>query len=431
MKDATSTIVEYVQLLVEKKIREADISDGQKAKWGSRKHVSDLKRRLKEAEYWRDKQKKGSEKRAHYRNVVNDIKRQLSAATKDSKKSDLEEAANVVSQLSELLLEKKDLVAKNYSNPNEKRPGIVISTEKFDWTQWPSTPVSFDYKIPGTGRGEATLAWLMNGSIMGQNIPWDLQGASDGTYVTEPKEKWEVKEPDDFIVRLGGPSSAKAVADVLFEMTGVVKKVNYFFKDDSEDMMNIKRSMDEKDKELLKSFNEEDSDQFKTGNVTKSRYNLLLRCIDIIKKSLNSEFSVSPNEKPGNKYVEFGDRDNSTTIKKDVTIKLYKRLGALAGIPDEELKVTPQERIAQNFDHEAFTDTSAWRKKTDLWESNDLFKSVVSTSMQGLTGMIFVDSSGYCAIPTAHVASALKFESVSSNRIKFRVAIGKPKAATS
>jgi hypothetical protein len=80
MEDLRETLAELVQLIVEKKIREADISDGQKAKWGSRKHISDLKRRLKEAEYWRDKQKKGSEKRAHYRNVVNDIKRQLKNA---------------------------------------------------------------------------------------------------------------------------------------------------------------------------------------------------------------------------------------------------------------------------------------------------------------------------------------------------------------
>jgi len=89
MKD-TLTLVEYVQLLVEKRIREADISDGQKAKWGSRKHISDLKRRLKEAEYWRDKQKKGSEKRAHYRNVVNDIRQQLKKAIKsaESKKKE-------------------------------------------------------------------------------------------------------------------------------------------------------------------------------------------------------------------------------------------------------------------------------------------------------------------------------------------------------
>jgi hypothetical protein len=88
MKDSEKIMLEYVTLILEKKIREADISDGQKAKWGSRKHISDLKRRLKEAEYWRDKQKKGSEKRAHYRNVVNDIKRQLKAAIKKEKVED-------------------------------------------------------------------------------------------------------------------------------------------------------------------------------------------------------------------------------------------------------------------------------------------------------------------------------------------------------
>ena len=88
MKDSEKILLEYVTLILEKKIREADISEGQKAKWGSRKHISDLKRRLKEAEYWRDKQKKGSEKRAHYRNVVNDIKRQLKAAIKKEKVED-------------------------------------------------------------------------------------------------------------------------------------------------------------------------------------------------------------------------------------------------------------------------------------------------------------------------------------------------------
>jgi hypothetical protein len=80
---STEILREFVELLVEKKIREADVSDGSKVKWGSRKHVSDLKRRLKDAEYWRDKQKKGSEKRAYYKGVVNDIKRQLRNALKD------------------------------------------------------------------------------------------------------------------------------------------------------------------------------------------------------------------------------------------------------------------------------------------------------------------------------------------------------------
>jgi hypothetical protein len=87
MSDSETILLEYVKLILEKKIREADISDGQKAKWGSKKHVSDLQRRLKDAEYWRDKQKKGSEKRAYYRGIVNDIKRQLKNALKDAEAS--------------------------------------------------------------------------------------------------------------------------------------------------------------------------------------------------------------------------------------------------------------------------------------------------------------------------------------------------------
>ena len=97
MKESEEIISEYVRLLIEKKIREADVSDGTKAKWGSRKHISDLKKRLKDAEYWRDKQKKGSEKRSYYKGVVNDIKKQLASATK---KEDLKE-----SKLTDELLE--------------------------------------------------------------------------------------------------------------------------------------------------------------------------------------------------------------------------------------------------------------------------------------------------------------------------------------
>ena len=83
----SSLLSEYVRLIIEKKIREADISEGDTAVWGSKKHIADLEKRLKDAEYWRDKQKKGSEKRAHYRGVVNDIKRQLASAKKAGPKT--------------------------------------------------------------------------------------------------------------------------------------------------------------------------------------------------------------------------------------------------------------------------------------------------------------------------------------------------------
>jgi hypothetical protein len=76
------TLREFIKLIVEKRIREADVSDGEKTSWGSKKHIKDLEKRLKDAIYWRDKQKKGSEKRSYYRGVVNDIKSQLASAKK-------------------------------------------------------------------------------------------------------------------------------------------------------------------------------------------------------------------------------------------------------------------------------------------------------------------------------------------------------------
>ena len=74
---------EYIRFLVkESRIREADISDDRKVPWGSDDHVSDLTQRLSRAEYWRNKYPKGSEKRAHYRNVLTHIKNELKSAQK-------------------------------------------------------------------------------------------------------------------------------------------------------------------------------------------------------------------------------------------------------------------------------------------------------------------------------------------------------------
>lgn len=79
---AGNLIKEYVKLVVERRIREADISDGSRVQWGSESHILDLERRLADAIYWRDKQKRSSEKRSYYRGIVNDIRAQLASAKK-------------------------------------------------------------------------------------------------------------------------------------------------------------------------------------------------------------------------------------------------------------------------------------------------------------------------------------------------------------
>lgn len=64
-------------LLTERRLRETEITGGKKVQHGSRKHISDLKRRIRELEHWRLKEKRGSERRANYSRIINILKREL------------------------------------------------------------------------------------------------------------------------------------------------------------------------------------------------------------------------------------------------------------------------------------------------------------------------------------------------------------------
>lgn len=71
---------EFVEMIVERSLRKAQLSRDRDADWGSEEHVADLEDRLKDAQYWRDKYPRGSEKRGHYRNVCSHLKRELQSA---------------------------------------------------------------------------------------------------------------------------------------------------------------------------------------------------------------------------------------------------------------------------------------------------------------------------------------------------------------
>jgi hypothetical protein len=74
------------EVLVEKKVREADISGGDRVKYGSSKHVNDLQRRIAELETWRNKQKRGSESRANYSRLISRLKGELASAKRRAAK---------------------------------------------------------------------------------------------------------------------------------------------------------------------------------------------------------------------------------------------------------------------------------------------------------------------------------------------------------
>jgi hypothetical protein len=90
-KEVTSVVKEsllnsLVSLIIERKMREADVSDGSRVPHGSSKHIKDLEKRIKELSAWRSKKKKGSEERANYSRLVNRLKSELSSAKRQGAK---------------------------------------------------------------------------------------------------------------------------------------------------------------------------------------------------------------------------------------------------------------------------------------------------------------------------------------------------------
>jgi len=79
-----SSLKEYIKLAIleEGRLREAEISGDRRVPWGSDEHVADLEKRCGDAEYWRNKYPRGSEKRSHYRNVLTHLKNELRSARK-------------------------------------------------------------------------------------------------------------------------------------------------------------------------------------------------------------------------------------------------------------------------------------------------------------------------------------------------------------
>lgn len=83
---------ELVRLIVEKKVREAQLSGGRITEWGSDDHIEDLQARWYDMCSWRDKYPKGSEQRANYARLANRLKTELKSAERHkAKKKILEE----------------------------------------------------------------------------------------------------------------------------------------------------------------------------------------------------------------------------------------------------------------------------------------------------------------------------------------------------
>jgi len=78
---------EFVELFLERKMREADVSDGSRVPHGSSKHIKDLEVRIADLSRWRDKQRRGSEAKANYSRLISRLKGELSSAKRQAAKA--------------------------------------------------------------------------------------------------------------------------------------------------------------------------------------------------------------------------------------------------------------------------------------------------------------------------------------------------------
>lgn len=90
-KEQKELLSAFVRCIVEAKLREVDLDDGKKSKFGSDEHIKDLETRIASLVLWRDRQKKGTEARANYARLVTRLRSELLSA----KKANIKEKANL------------------------------------------------------------------------------------------------------------------------------------------------------------------------------------------------------------------------------------------------------------------------------------------------------------------------------------------------
>jgi hypothetical protein len=80
------SLLEYVQLFVEQKLRETQLADGTTVEWGSDKHLTELERQIAEIQHKRQKSSRGSSARADYKRVETRLRAELKSAKRHAER---------------------------------------------------------------------------------------------------------------------------------------------------------------------------------------------------------------------------------------------------------------------------------------------------------------------------------------------------------
>lgn len=312
----------------------------------------------------------------------------------------------MVAMIDETLLRefiKRSLLERSAPPARARRPGISKTGK---WTAWPSATLKIPYAAPSTGigPGEERLAWMMNGKVMGLSVSYDIE-AADGT-------TWEVKEPVRGKFRAGTESLAASTA-MRQSIENVAKMIVNAFKT-AKKTVNVREFMPQEDLKTIALFIDADVPMIMKGEIPQERMERMLNVLMIINSMLSSESSTATNPDPGaQKYIELGDDEKH--VKKDIDLATYIKVGQVAKVPSDELKISNRELFVSYFDDIAFMNPQAWYRKT--WKNGVKASAVFGQC----DGVILVTQDAYKVIPRAQLNSELIFSRLSQARTHFSV----------
>ena len=312
----------------------------------------------------------------------------------------------------------RDAIRLMLEKPEVITPGTVVKVPKKGdkgdkggidksggWVSWPTNAkksTRYEAAAKGTGPGEARLAWMMGGKVMGGSVSHDIEGQDGST--------WEVKEPTGGSIRAGTESTAATTGmrkSIENATSRIVRGITASRKN-----LDFRKLMSAEDYHTIETFIAEDAPMIMKAEIPPGRMDNMLKVLMIINSVIKNEVTKGGEEKD-QKHLELGDQEHK--IEKDIDLPTYVKVGQAADVPETELKVTDKELFAAAFNTPAFRDPQAWYEKT--WKNG-----VKATDVFGhCDGVILVSHDGYRVILKGKLDKEMQFLGITQARAKFRV----------
>lgn len=272
---------------------------------------------------------------------------------------------------------------------------------KEGWQPWPEDSLSIPYSgRVGVGPGEDRLAHVLDGEVQGGSVSYDI--------VDGEGKKWEVKEPTpDGGIRPGTEGKA-AIADARQQLERASRKLIQGLGTVSAEI-DIGSMLSRESQELIRNFIANDIPMIKKGEISKGRMERFYNILKVI-----NHIIVDEQDEINQKQVELGDEDHS--VKRDVDLRTYVRLGQFLNLSKDDLRVEDAEVFAAAFNYDAFLDPDDFIRR--VWR-----EAAKASDVFGHTdGVILVHPDGFRVIPKEDLDAALQFYNITQGTSKFKIA---------